>query len=131
MTNRYIFFTDEEITSSSDGSPIPSDRGSEFFIQIASKKVDIVSRIISNFNIWMKNAETLKVLMQDAFMGTETKRGRSALAEFLNTTTVKRDYFIKWFMFRVTERGIWVERGDKKSKVVVRNWTRRHTGDKA
>ena len=79
----------------------------------------------------MKNAETLKVLMQDAFMGTETKRGRSALAEFLNTTTVKRDYFIKWFMFRVTERGIWVERGDKKSKVVVRNWTRNHTGDKA
>jgi hypothetical protein len=128
-----LVFTDEENTSSSDGSPIP-DRGMDAYIEAASKKVEITSRIIGNFNVWTQNAETLQSLMAAAFpmhSYENITHGQIALAEFLYTISVKRDSFIKWHLFRVVERGVWVGRGEKKSKVVVRNWTRRHTGDKA
>jgi hypothetical protein len=102
------------------------------FIEAAYKKVEITSRIIGNFNVWTQNVETLKSLTTAAFHSDENiTHGRTALAEFLYTISVKRDSFIKWHLFRVVERGIWVGRGERKSKVVVRNWTRHHTGDKA
>ena len=99
---------------------------------MAENKVEITSRIIGNYNIWITNSSTLQSLMNAAFMSTENVTlGRTNLAEFLNTISVKRDFFIKWQLFRVVEPRIYVARGEKKTKVVVRNWTRRHTGDKA
>lgn len=71
-------------------------------------------------------------MLNAAFTSTKNITfGRDCLAVYLNNITLKRDFFNKWNIFRVFERGIYVGRGESKSKVVVRNWTRRHTGDKA
>ncbi len=96
------------------------------------KKVEITSRIIGNFNCRITNAETVRLLMKAAFHSTvNVTRARTALAEFLNSITIKRAFFNEWNLFRTIERGVYIARGEKTPKVVVRNWTRRHTGDKA
>jgi hypothetical protein len=98
----------------------------------AIKKVEITSRIIGNFNCWIYNTEKLQELMKAAFHSTsDVTRNRIALAEFLNSIAVKRNFLNKWHIFRKVERGLYIERGEKTAKVVVRNWNRRHIGDKA
>ncbi len=101
-------------------------------MDFAIKKVEITSRIIGNFNCWINNTETLKPLMKAAFHSTvKVTCARTALADFLNSITMKRAFFNKWDLFRTVERGVYIARSEKTPKVVVRNWTRRHTGDKA
>jgi hypothetical protein len=101
-------------------------------VEYATKKVEITSRIIGNINCWIYNTDKLKPLLKAAFHSTsDVTSKRTAVAEFLNSVTVKRNFLSKWYTFHKFERGLYIELGEKPAKVVVRNWNRRHTGDKA
>ncbi len=91
-----------------------------------------LSLVLSVLSMFGSHADTLKVLLNAPFCTSHNlTSSRTSLADFLHTISAKSDAFNKWRLFLLVETKVVVGRGEKTSKVVVRNWARRHTGDKA
>ena len=125
----FFSFTDED--NSSDGSPIP-DRGPSFHTKTLQKKVEVTSRMIGSFNIWMTNTALIGELLTNSFGSMlNITNNRVVLADFIYSMKEKRLSFLNWKCFLVFKRKVVCVAEKKSPKVVVSNWTRRHSGDKA
>ena len=104
-----------------------------FFSDLSDKKVDLIVKLVG-CKIYQANVNALRVLFVNFRTGVEfftIKSGERTLEEFIGNKSVMRRAFNTWYLFKVVESNIYVARGEKTPKVVVRNWTRNHTGDKA
>ena len=97
------------------------------------KKIPLVAKLVGP-HIFQANTNALRILFVNHTTGVEfftIKSGERTLEEFISNKSVMRRAFNTWHLFKVLESNIYVARGEKTPKVVVRNWTRNHTGDKA
>ncbi len=101
---------------------------------LLSNKVALVAKLVG-LNIYQEHTTTLRNLFVNFTTGVEfftIKSGERTLDEFIGNKSMMRRAFFKWHLFNVVEKNIIVCRGKpQKAKVVVRNWTRNHSGDKA
>ncbi len=94
--------------------------------KIASKKIDNAANLIGK-QVWFANFPTIR----EMFLNYVTGRNTTTLSEFISKMSVMKRAFLLWRFFMLVEKNIVIERGEKKSNVVVRNWKRNHSGDKA
>ncbi len=97
------------------------------------KKVTLVAKLVGS-NIYQANTDALRLLFINHTTGADfftIKSGDRTLEEFIGNKSVMSRAFNTWHLFKILESNIYLARGEKPSKVVVRNWTSNHTGDKA
>ena len=96
------------------------------FKKVVVKKIQQVGKMVGK-KIVNVHATSIRYLIYNYVTSMDlftTEVGFTSLPDFVNNMSVMRNFFNGW-------RQVVAIENPKKTKVVVRNWTRNHSGDKA
>ncbi len=115
-------------SSSSDDSPVPPRPSMDAFVPFINKKVSIAMGFAGGSTA-RYHADEFSDKMTIAFGRNYVKNGKKALAAFMGDIYIMRCALHRWALFHAEKTHLFVAAGNPKT--VMRNYTRRHVGDKA
>jgi hypothetical protein len=115
-------------SSSSDDSSVPPRPSMGEFLPFINKKVSIAMSFVGGSTA-RYHADELSCKLTIAFGQNYVKNGKKALSVFMGDIYIMRRALHRWALFHAEKTHLFVAAGTPKA--VMRNYTRRHVGDKA